>query len=408
MLKKVTLTNVHTGRVVNMLVDTFSDERALLGSGQTTNETAQVSSITGIDERIQRLTSPGLPMGDRVNFFNGLAKCFERNIPTVKSFQLQTNRMKSPIWRGVIADLCEEISKGEKISECMAKHPRVFDTEVLALVRAGEESGQLPRVFRQLAVGQKKTMAIMRKLRGGMIYPAIVMTLGLAVIIVMSFTLVPAMVKLYASLDTELPLPTMILMKFSDNLLKRPYLVAIPIFALVALFKNFKRITRIPRMQRILIKLPILGNIVRMAAATVSFRTLSMLVDANVRLSTALDITAEAASHLYYKEFFTRVKKHIGDGQSIQESFMVESHWLGDDGRNICGVMEVAGETGSGTEPLNEIADDYEEELDQVASQIDKVIEPVTIMILGVMVGCLVYAIYGPIFSLGDTLLPKK
>lgn len=87
---------------------------------------------------------------------------------------------------------------------------------------------------------------------------------------------------------------------------------------------------------------------------------------------------------------------------------MVESHWLGDDGRSICGIMEVAGETGSGTEPLNEIADDYEEELDVIANQIDKVLEPITIVIMGVMVGFLVYAIYGPIFSLGDTLLPKK
>ena len=81
---------------------------------------------------------------------------------------------------------------------------------------------------------------------------------------------------------------------------------------------------------------------------------------------------------------------------------------MGDDGRAICGIMEVAGETGSGTEPLNEIADDYEEELDTIANQIDKVLEPLTIMIMGVMVGLLVYAIYGPIFSLGGTLLPKR
>ena len=149
MLKKVSLTNVHTGRVIHLLVDTFSDERALIGSGQTSNETAKVQSITGIDEKIQRLTSPGLPMADRVNFFNGLAKCFERNIPTVKSFQLQSNRMRSPIWRGVIADMCNDISEGEKISNCMVKHPKVFDAEVLALVRAGEESGQLPKSLQE-------------------------------------------------------------------------------------------------------------------------------------------------------------------------------------------------------------------------------------------------------------------
>lgn len=408
MLKKVSLTNVHTGRVIHLLVDTFSDERALIGAGQTSNETAKVQSITGIDETIQRLSSPSLPMADRVSFFNGLAKCFERDIPTVKSFQLQSNRMKSPVWRGVIADMCNDISEGEKISDCMGKHPRVFDSEVLALVRAGEESGQLPRVFRQLATGGKKTMAIMRKLRGGMIYPAVVMTLGLGVVIVMSFTLVPAMVKLYGSLNAELPLPTVVLMKLSEVMLQQPYLAIIPFAVLTIFFKNFKRLTSIPSVQRGMLKIPVLGVIIRKASATVAFRTLSMLVGANVRLTTALQITAEASGHIYYKEFFTRVRNRIKEGSSLQESFMVESHWLGDDGRSICGIMEVAGETGSGTEPLNEIADDYEEELDNIANQIDKVLEPLTIMIMGVMVGFLVYAIYGPIFSLGDTLLPKK
>ena len=86
----------------------------------------------------------------------------------------------------------------------------------------------------------------------------------------------------------------------------------------------------------------------------------------------------------------------------------MESHWLGEDGRNICGLIELASETGTGTEMLAEIADDYEEELDTLANQMDKLIEPLTMMILGVMVGFLIYAIYGPVFSLGDVILPGK
>ena len=86
----------------------------------------------------------------------------------------------------------------------------------------------------------------------------------------------------------------------------------------------------------------------------------------------------------------------------------MESHWLGPDGRDICGLIELSAETGSGTEMLNEIADDYEDELDTVANQIDKILEPITIVLLGVVVGFLVYAIYAPIFSLGDALLPKN
>ena len=95
-------------------------------------------------------------------------------------------------------------------------------------------------------------------------------------------------------------------------------------------------------------------------------------------------------------------------GMTMPDAFLIESHWLGNDGRLICGFMETAAETGADTELLNEIAEDYEDELDTAANQIDKLIEPVTIVLLGSMVGFLVYAIYAPVFSLGDALLKKN
>lgn len=160
--------------------------------------------------------------------------------------------------------------------------------------------------------------------------------------------------------------------------------------------------------QDLMIKIPIVGTLVRKSAAAVAFRTLAMLVDSNVRLSSALEITARAAPHYHYKELFTRLRDHIAVGRTMHEGFLMESHWLGEDGRNICGLIELASETGTGTEMLSEIADDYEDELDNLANQMDKLIEPLTMLILGVMVGFLIYAIYGPMFSLGDVILPKK
>ncbi|MEM7600405.1 MAG: type II secretion system F family protein, partial [Verrucomicrobiota bacterium] len=193
MLKKVTLTNIHTRRGLELIVDTGSDEKALLGSGQTPNETAQIADISGLDEHLRRLTMPKASLEDRVGFFNGLAKCFERDIPTIKSFQLQTNRVSSPRYRGAIADICGDLQSGEKISDAMEKHNDLFTRDMIALIQAGEEAGQLDTVFRRLANSQKKTLGIMRKLRTGMIYPAIVLVMGIAVIIAMSFTLIPSM-----------------------------------------------------------------------------------------------------------------------------------------------------------------------------------------------------------------------
>jgi len=408
MLKKVSITNVHTGACIQTVVDTDTNEKALIGAGASSNESTFVEDITGVDETIQRLSGGKGSLDERVLFFNGLARCLERNISIVKSLQLQANRVKSAKYRGVIAELVYDLSVGEKFSDAIEKHPSVFPKELLSLIVAGEEAGQLPTVCRRIGSSQKKTARIIKKLKTGMIYPGVVVCMAVAVIIVMSYTLVPAMKNLYDSLHVPLAMGTKILLAISNTLIHQPWTVAIPIVGLIMFFKNWGKIAGTRTAQNLFLKAPVLGGIVRKSASAVSFRTLAMLIDANVRLSSALQITAEASWHWHYKTFFEKLAEHVNVGRTLHEGFLVESHWLGPDGRSICGLVELASETGSGTEMLNEIADDYEDELDGVASQIDKILEPITIVFLGLMVGFLVYAIYSPIFSLGDAILPKS
>ena len=201
---------------------------------------------------------------------------------------------------------------------------------------------------------------------------------------------------------------TQTMMKISQILLSYPYLALVPFMGVFLLFKYWGRIYSRPPVQKMFANLPTIGTIVRKSSAAVAFRTLAMLMESNVRISTALKITAESSPHVYHREFFTRVGEHIGDGLSLPEAFLMESHWLGKDGRNVSGLIEISSETGSSTDLLNEIADDYEEELDNIANQIDKIMEPITIILLGLMVGFLLYAIYSPIFGLGKVLLPGK
>lgn len=407
MLKKVSITNIQSQNLLQTIVDTDSHDKALIGAAVAPNETAVIEDIVGLDETIHRLTLPSDSLDDRVKFFSGLGRCLERNIGLIKSLQLQASRVKSPKYRGVIADLVYDLSIGEKFSDAVRKHPSVFPAEILNLIVAGEEAGQLSAVCKRIGTSQKKTARIIKKLKTGMIYPAIVLVLGVGVVIVMSFTLVPAMQKLYVSMNAALPLGTRILLAISNTLINQPWTVLIPVFGLMAFFRNWGRISAIPSVQTLFLKLPVVGNLVRKSASALTFRTLAMLIDANVRLSQALEITSDSAWHWHYKKFFSNLANHINVGTTLHEAFLIESHWLGKDGRSICGLIELASETGSGTEMLNEIADDYEDELDGIASQIDKILEPITMMFLGIMVGLLVYAIYGPIFSLGDVILKK-
>lgn len=406
MLKKVILTNIYTSKSFEVVVDTDDDKKAILGAGKAPNETAEVVDITGADEFVYRATTKKPDLSEMVDFFSGLARCLERNLSTVKSLELLAPRLKTPKGRGAVADIAFRILGGDRLSDAFAAQGDIFAEDVLALIRAGEESGQIHEVFKQITSGRQKSLRVLRKLKSGMIYPSIVMVLAVAVVIVMAFTLIPAISKLYISMNAKLPLATEIMIGFSNIMIKQPYLAAIPVIGLFLFFKYWPRIYRTPSVQIALTRLPTIGSLIRKTAAMVSFRALALLLHANVRIVTALEITSKAASHVEFEAFFLAVRDHVVEGLSLPESFLMESHRLGPDGRMIAGVVQMAGETGGVNEMLDEIATDYEEELDVMASQIDKIMEPITLVMMGVIVGGLVYAIYGPIFSLSKVILP--
>ena len=408
MLKKVKLTNIYNGKTSEVIVDTDDDAKAIFGAGKAPNETAEVTDITGADEFVNRMSQKKPSLEESAGFFNGMARCLQRNIAINKGLELMTGRLKSPRFRGAVAEISRSILGGEKMSDAFAAHPDLFTEDVLALIKAGEESGQIDMVFQQITSGREKSLRILRKLKAGMIYPVIVIILAVAVVILMSFTLMPQMSKLYSSMNVPLPLATQIMIGFSNILLKQPYMAAIPIIGLVALFKNWGKIYRQPQIQIFFSRIPTVGALITKTAAMVSFRILALLLAANVRVATALEIAAKSANHVEFEDFFLQVRDHIVDGLSMPESFLMEAHRLGNDGRGIASIVQMAGETGGMNEVLDQIACDYEDQLDVMSSQIDKLLEPFVLIILGTVVGGMIYAIYGPIFGLSKVILPKK
>lgn len=201
--------------------------------------------------------------------------------------------MRSARYKGVIGDLVTLIAAGEKLSEAMAKHSDVFPDQILSLIIAGEEAGQLARVCRRIGMSSRKSSKIISKLKNGLIYPAVVIVLAVIVVIVMSFTLVPAMAKLFESFKAPLPLGTKALIALSDLFMHQPYMAALPFVALYLLQELGPHLEQ-HWVQDLALKIPKVRDIVRKSASAMSFRTLAMLVDANVRLSSALEITAKA------------------------------------------------------------------------------------------------------------------
>jgi type IV pilus assembly protein PilC len=407
MLKQVKLTNIYNGKVSKVIVDTDEDTKAVFGSGKAPNETAEVTDIAGADEFVNRVTQKKPNLEESAQFFSGMARCLQRNISINKALELMAGRLQTPRMRGAVADISRSIMAGEKMSDAFAMHPDIFTEDVLALIRAGEESGQLDMVFQQITSGREKSLRILRKLKAGMIYPAIVLVLAVAVVIVMSFTLVPSISKLYNSMNVALPAATKIMIGFSDILLKQPYMALVPFGAVYLLIKYWGRIYANPPVQKFFSRIPSIGKLITKTAAMVSFRILALLLQANVRVVTALEIAAKSSGHVEYEQFYLKVRDHIADGLSMPEAFLMECHHLGEDGRGIAAVVQMAGETGSMNEVLDQIASDYEEQLDLMSAQIDKLLEPFVLIILGSVVGGIIYAIYGPIFGLSKVLLPQ-
>jgi len=408
MLKKVRLTNIYNDKSAEVIVDTDTDGKAIFGAGKAPNETAEVTDIAGADEFVHRLSMKGASLEEAVTLFSGLARCLDRNISLNKSLELVAGRLKTPAYRGAVADINASIMSGETMGEAFAQHPELFSEDSLALIRAGEESGEINQIFRQITSGRAKSLRILRKLRAGMIYPVIVLFLAVGVVIVMSYTIVPSMSKLYASMNVDLPLATRALTMFSSTLITHPYVALVPIIAIIALTRNWSKIYRVPNIQLFFSRIPTVGTLIKKTAAMVSFRVLALLLQANVRVAAALEIAARSANHVTFEGFFLAVRNHIQDGLSMPESFLMESHRLGEDGRNIAALVQMASETGSMNEVLDELATDYEEELDLMSSQIDKLLEPFVLVILGAVVGLIIYAIYGPIFGLSKVLLPQN
>ena len=250
MLKQVTLTNIYNGRVSKVIVDTDEDSKAVFGAGKAPNETAAVADIAGPDEFINRVSQKKPNLEESAQFFNGMARCLQRNIAINKALELMAGRLRSPRMRGAGAEISRSILSGETLSDAFAQHPDLFTEDVLALIKAGEESGQIDMVFQQITSGREKSLRIMRKLKAGMIYPAIVLILAVGVIIIMSFTLVPSISKLYASMNVALPLATRIVVGFSDILMSKPYMALLPIVGVYMLLKYWPKIYAKPRVQR--------------------------------------------------------------------------------------------------------------------------------------------------------------
>ena len=297
------------------------------------------------------------------------------------------------------------IIDGESISQALANYPEAFDDVYVAIVQASETSGQLPVALKERAKALKRTDKVLRKVKNASIYPAIVLVIALVAVMIFSLLAVPALATLYKGTGVQLPFITRAIVKVSEILRSSP-LVVIGVFSVpVFLFMQRKRILNNPRFQRLLLRMPVLRELVSKSACLRVLQLLHQFSTANVTMPKQLNLCSKVAGNVVFREALERIKSAVQtSGVTLSEAFKREKTFP----LIVAGNIQAGEATGNLPEVLGNLTEYYIEDLDDAVTRFTAIIEPVMIVFLAGIIGTMVIAMYLPLFNLAQVLNKAK
>jgi type IV pilus assembly protein PilC len=285
--------------------------------------------------------------------------------------------------------------------DSLAKHPKVFSELFINMTRAGEATGMLDEVLDRLASYLEKSVALTRKVRSSLVYPAVVVSMAILITAVLLLKVVPTFKSIFASLGGSLPLPTLILIAVSD-LLRRNFLFLLGL--LIVFSFVFKRYIGTEKgkyqFDRQKLKVPVLGPLFRKVALAKFSRTFSTLVRSGVSILNALDIVAKTSGNKVVEETVLNCRKAVRDGELISRPLSKSGVFP----PMVCRMIGVGEQTGQLEKMLSKIADFYDEQVDAAVAALTSMIEPIVIAFLGIVIGGIVVSLFLPIFKITELI----
>ena len=334
---------------------------------------------------------------DLAIFTRQFSVMIDSGLPLVQCLEILGSQQENPKFAEAVKTIQREVETGNTLSEGMRLSPKIFDELYANMVAAGEAGGILDTIFQRLSVYIEKAVKLKAAMKSAMIYPAAIIFIASAVITLILWKVVPAFTELFEGMGADLPLPTRVVIAASTFVQNFGFFIIIGIGIFGYLFKAYYATPKGRyNVDRIILKLPIFGDLVRKIAVARFTRTMGTLIASGVPILDALDITARTAGNAIVEEAVYKVKAAIEQGRTIVEP-LKESGVFPSMVIQMIGVGE---ETGALEEMLNKIADFYEEEVDTAVADLMTAIEPAMMAILGVVVGGIVISMYMPIFSL--------
>ena len=332
-------------------------------------------------------------------FTRQLATMMKAGVPLLQSFDIVTKGHANPSMSKLIQDIRGDVETGTSLNQAFRKFPLYFDPLFCNLVGAGEQAGILEDLLTRLAIYKEKTIAIKGKIKSAMFYPISILVVAFVVTAVIMIWVVPAFKDVFKSFGADLPGPTLVVMAISDFFVKWWYLIFGGIFgALYLFFQSWKRSLNMQRaMDRALLKAPIFGAVIRKASIARWTRTLATMFAAGVPLVESLDSVGGAAGNAVYLDATKKIQAEVSTGTSLTVAMQNADVFP----NMVTQMVSIGEESGSLDSMLGKVADFYEAEVDDAVDALSSLMEPLIMVILGVLIGGLVIAMYLPIFKLG-------
>ncbi len=352
----------------------------------------------------KRRTSGGASIKpkDIAIFTRQLATMMRAGVPLLQAFDIVGRGSTNPRVTKLLSDIRGDVETGTSLSAAFRKHPLYFDALYCNLVEAGEAAGILETLLDRLAVYQEKTIAIKQKIKSALTYPIAVLVVAFVVVAVIMIFVIPAFKEVFTSFGADLPAPTLFVMGMSEIFVKYWWAIFGSIGGGIYFFlQSWKRSeTMQKRMDKLLLKVPVFGDLMYKSAVARWTRTLSTMFAAGVPLVEALDSVGGAAGNAVFAEATEQIQREVSTGTSLTASMQ---------NVNLFPVMvlqmgAIGEESGSLDHMLGKAADFYEEEVDEAVKALSSLMEPFIIVILGTIIGGIVVSMYLPIFKLGQVV----
>jgi type IV pilus assembly protein PilC len=340
--------------------------------------------------------------GDIAVFSRQLATMLAAGIPLVQAFEIVGAGHEKPAMQKLILDVKADVEGGTSLHEALGKHPLYFDDLYVNLVEAGEQAGALESLLDKIATYKEKTEALKKKVKKALFYPAAVLVVAVIVTIVLLVFVIPQFEALYKGFGANLPAFTQFVIHASQFVQHDGLFVAAVLGGAGWAFFYFKKRSRAMRefLDRLILKFPIIGPILNKAAIARYARTLSTMFAAGVPLVEALDSVAGATGNIVYENAVNKMRDEVSTGQRLQRA--MENTGLFPNMVNQ--MIAVGEESGSLDEMSGKVATFYEQEVDNAVDAMSSLLEPLIMVVLGVLVGGLVIAMYLPIFKLASVV----